>query len=77
MIAFISFLNFFLSASSNSLIFAHCFPINTPTFEEKIIISPSFAVFLITTLEIHALGKKSSTNFLIFTSSTKKSAPAL
>jgi len=66
-----------LSASSNSLILAHCFHIKTPTLEEKTIISHSLAVFLITTFDIPDLGKKSSINFLIFTSSTKKSAPTL
>jgi len=74
---FISLPNFFFNASSNSFILAHCFPIKTPTFEEKIMISHSLAVFLITTFEIPALGNVSSTNFLILMSSTKKSAPVL
>jgi hypothetical protein len=56
-VTFISFQNLFLSVSSKDLIFSHCFPIKTPTLEEKIIISPSFAVFLITTFEIPDLPK--------------------
>jgi len=49
----------------------------TPTLAEKIISSPSLAVFLMTTLEIPDLGKDSSTKFLILISSTKKSLHVL
>jgi len=76
-IIFISLPNFFFNISSNSLIFSQFLPIKTPTFEVKIMISHSLAVFLIITFEIPDLPKVSSTNFLILISSTKKSAPVL
>jgi len=69
--------NFFLRSSSNSLSFAQFFHMSTPILEVKMIISPSLAVFLTTTLLIPDLGKVFSIKFLILISSTKKSVPVL
>gem|GEM_PF-2107272 len=59
---------------SSFLIFSQFLPINTPTLLVNIINSPSFVVFLIIILAIPVFGYFFSIKFLIFISSTKKSA---
>ena len=67
--------NFFVSSSSNCLIFSQFFHIRTPTLEAKMIISHSLRVFLITILATPDLASFLSKKSLNLISSTKKSAP--